>query len=110
MLKGLRNTWGDTMKRLLIDAIFIFVLVSLGSSLQNHSADDIKEDLHDQLQSFEEDVAMHREIRTPKDTVKLNDITENKASAFAREASGLVIDVLDTSVSAVSEIFHGLLE
>lgn len=98
------------MKRLLIDAIFIFILVSLGSSMQKDSPAEIKENLDSQLQSFEEDIAMHREIKEVKDPVKLNNITENKASSFAKETSDIVVEILDSSLSVVSEVFRGILD
>lgn len=106
----LLNIWGDVMKRLIVDAIFIFVLVSLGSSLQNPDKQNLQDDLSTRMQSFEDDVALHREINDKKDTVKLNDISENKASSFARETSGIIIDVMDTSLSVVTEVFHGILD
>lgn len=108
--KVLLNIWGDVMKRLIVDAIFILVLVSLGSSLQNTDKNTVRDDLDGRIKSFEEDVALHREINDSKDIVKLNDITENKASSFARETSDIIIDIMDTSLSVVSEVFQGILD
>lgn len=98
------------MKRLLVDAFFIFILVALGSALKDTSTNEIKEDLTSKVESFEEDIAMHRTIKTPENTIKLNNIEENKASSFARDTSNVIIDILDTSLSVVSEVFHGILE
>lgn len=98
------------MKRLLVDAIFIFILVALGTSLKDTSTTEIKEDLSNKVQTFEEDIAMHRTLKTPDDTIKLNNIEENKASSFARDTSNVIIDIMDTSLSVVSEVFHGILE
>lgn len=101
--------WGDIMKRFFIDAVFVFLLIAIGSTLQDPaSSQKASENITKQVEEFEENVALHKKIEAPRDTPRLNEIEENKASQMAKDTSDFVIDVIDTSVNIVSEIFHGI--
>lgn len=93
------------MRRFLVDAILILALVSIASYMQEPAQD---EDIENKIASFEQDVAQHKQANPRVDTAYLNEIEENRAAQFAKGASDFVIDVMDTSMSLVKELAHGL--
>lgn len=98
------------MKRFIIDAVFVFILIAIGSTIQNTDTSSIKDNLNEQKESFEENIALHKPIEETDKKVTLNEIDENKASELAKNSSNFIVDVIDTSVSIVSEVFHGIVD
>lgn len=93
------------MRRFIADALLVLILVSLASYIQEPKT---KENIDDKIASFEQDVAQHKQAAPMVEPTYLNEIEENRAAQFAKAASDVVIDVMDTSMSLVQELVHGL--
>lgn len=95
------------MKRFLVDAFFILLLVSIGSYM---SEPQTKEDVNVKIEDFEDQIAKHQPIQQMVEDTSLNKIEDNAVARFAKSSSEIVVDVMDTSVSIVSELFQGLMK
>lgn len=92
------------MKRFLVDALLVLVLVSLASYINEpKEPTSIKE----QISQFEDEVARHEPITQKVETSHLNEIHENRASQMAQQGSALVIDLMETSMDVVSQLVQG---
>lgn len=95
------------MKRFLTDALLVLLLVSLLSYIsepQTHA------DIDEKIEAFEGNVAQHKEVHQMVDDTYLNSINENGASKFAQAGSDVVIDLMQTSVDIVSQLFQGFMK
>lgn len=95
------------MRRFLVDALLVLLLVSLASYINEPKE---KESLEHQIDQFEDEVAQHAPLHQKVETTRLNDIEENAAAKLAQEGSGLIIDVMEKSLDLVSELVHGFCE
>lgn len=92
------------MRRFVVDALLVLMLVSLASYINEPQA---KEDLTNKIIEFEDEVAKHDPITQKVETSRLNEIHENNAAKMAEAGSDLVIGVMEGGMEIVSEMFHG---
>lgn len=95
------------MRRFLVDALLVLLLVSLASYINEPQE---KDSIEHQIDQFEDEVAQHMPMHQKVETSRLNDIEENTAARLAQEGSGLIIDVMEKSLDLVSELVHGFCE
>ncbi len=95
------------MKRLITDALLIWMIVTLVTYI--HDAGDTPK-LDDKITEFEEDVARHVPIEQKVETSRLNPIEENAASRMAAAGSDFVIDVMDKGMSLLSQLVNGFMQ
>lgn len=98
------------MKRFLADAFLIFILVSIGSYVIHREDSSTQEKLEKQTEQFEEDVTLHKDIKTDKEIVSLNDIEDNTAGRLAKRSSEFVVGTIQGTVEAFSTIFEGIIK
>lgn len=96
------------MKRLLVDIIFVFILIYLGSHISKQDNTPKDQTIEDKITNFEDMVAQKKEVQSQVEASPLNEIHENNASKMARGASEFVVDVIDTSMQIISEIYKGI--
>ena len=97
------------MKRFLADAVLILILVSIGSYIVQKEDSSTQDSVQKQVEQFEEDVALQKNLKTEKTSAGLNDIEDNRAGKLAQRSSELVVGVIRTTVETFSDIFHGIL-
>lgn len=93
------------MKRFLVDAFLVLMLVSLCSYLSEPQPDIT---LDEKIAEFEDEVARHDGIKQKVEDSHLNNIHENHAAELAKAGSDFVIDVMDKGMHIVSEFVFGL--
>ncbi|MDE6475315.1 MAG: hypothetical protein K2L08_00455 [Erysipelotrichaceae bacterium] len=96
------------MKRLLVDIIFIFILIYLGTHISKQDSNHMDQTIEDKITNFEDMVAQKKEIESQIEARSLNEIHENSASKMAKGASEFIVDVIDTSMQIISEIYKGI--
>lgn len=92
------------MRRFLVDALLVLLLVSLASYINEPQA---KKEISEKITEFEDEVARHDPLTQKVETSRLNEIHENPAARMAETGSNLVINVMEGSMQIVSELFHG---
>lgn len=98
------------MKRFLADALLICILVSVGSYISRQDDSGTQKELQEKIESFEEDVALKKTIRPKTEPVALNDIEDNGAGKFAKKSSEFVVNTIEGTVEAFSDIFAGIVK
>lgn len=92
------------MKRFLVDALFVWLIISLmmyiSEPKQTMSIDD-------KINEFEEEIARHEHAGQKVEGTRLNDIDENTASRLAQAGSDFVINVMDTSIDVLARFVQG---
>ncbi len=96
------------MKRLLIDVIFVFILIYLGTNLKTDNTKILEQNVDEKIENFEDIIAQKKEVKSQVNPVTLNEIHENNASKIAKGASELIVDMIDTSVQIISEVYKGI--
>lgn len=96
------------MKRLLIDAIFIFIFIYLGTHLKPDDTKLAEQNVDEKIENFEDIIAQKKEVKPQVSPGTLNEIHENKASQIAKGTSEFIVDMIDTSVQIISEIYKGI--
>lgn len=90
------------MKRFLVDAALILMIVMLGRAyLDAPSVESVEE----KLARFNAQVEKGEIIETPQYHQPLNQIEENWAGRFGETVSGIVVDVIDGSVRFITSVF-----
>lgn len=97
------------MKRFLADAILICILVSIGSYLVHKEDSGTQQTLQKEVEQFEEDIALQKDINVDRQSETLNDIEDNRAAKMAKKSSEFVIGAMKGTVKAFSDIFEGIL-
>ena len=95
------------MKRFLTDAFLVLLLVSLLSYMSEPKA---KSDINSKIESFEDTVAQRKPVHQMVDDTYLNSINENGASRLAKAGSDTIINIMETSIDVVSELFQGFMK
>jgi len=95
------------MKRFLIDALFVWLLLSL---LMYMSSNQESERIDDKINEFEDEIARHERIVQKVETTRLNDIDENAASRLAQVGSDFVIDIMDSGITLLSDLIYGFMK
>ena len=98
------------MKRLLADVLLVIILVSIGSYMNDQDQFSAKEQLHAQVQEFEDEVAQHEITQSKTGSASFPDLKENNASRLAQSGSDVVINVIHGTVGMLSEIFHNMIQ
>ena len=96
------------MKRFLADAILVLLLVSIGNYIKDQETTHDSATMEQKVEAFEDEIAQHHTTIQQVETTELNEIKENKASAFAKSSSEFVIDTIHASVTAFSNIIDGI--
>ena len=97
------------MKRFLADALLVCILISIGSYIMHKDDRQNGQSLQNEINQFEEDIALRHEIKAEKeDVISLNDIEENAAGRIAKKSSEFVIDTIKGTVKAFSAMFDGI--
>lgn len=96
------------MKRFLADAALVLILVAIGSYIKNSDSQTTQFSVQQKVESFEDSIASHHEVKKQIEASGLNEIKENKASELAKASSEFIIDGIHTSVAAVSDIFDSI--
>ncbi len=91
------------MKRFLVDATLIAILVIVGSSWKNDTASSVDE----QIQQFEQADVIPWD--TTKQAKSFYEIEENKSSSFALSMSNLIVEGVRVGTIAVTDFFTALL-
>ncbi|MEG0737516.1 hypothetical protein [Amedibacillus sp. YH-ame10] len=97
------------MKRFLADALLICLLVSIGSYMLHKDDSPTQDDLKKQVDQFEDDIALQKEINTQRNSGTLNDIEDNAAGKLAKKSSEFVVDAIKGTVVTFSEVFDGII-
>lgn len=90
------------MKRFVLDACFIFMIVSLG---RNYIEDPAFETIDEKLERFNQQVENHEILDTVNSTRPLNTIEENWAGKLGEHLSHAIISVIDGSVRFITTVF-----
>ena len=86
------------MKRFIWDALLVFLLVAVGSYVQNKETSSM--DITQKVQQFEQDIATQ---------VQTNEIQkENRASRMAKTTSDLVVDAVKETAGLFAIVFDGV--
>lgn len=96
------------MKRFFADAFLIFALVSIASYVGKSDESKTQEKLQKQVEKFEENIALQKKIKEPKQTTQLNEIEENKAGELAKKSSKAVIDTMEGAMSLLNQVIQGV--
>ena len=98
------------MKRFFADAIFICILVSIGSYINQSNSQNTSEIIRTQVEDFEADVAQNHIIGSLNHPVELKDIEDNRASRLAKGSSEVIVSVMKGCVQLFSDVFEGMLQ
>lgn len=90
------------MKRFILDACFIFMIVSLG---RNYIEDPTFESIDEKLERFNQQVENHEILDRVNPARPLNPIEENWAGKLGEHLSEAVIKMIDGSVRFITTIF-----
>ena len=92
------------MKRFIWDALLVFLLVAVGSYVQNKETSSM--DITQKVQQFEQDIATQKNVSKQ---VQTNEIQkENRASRMAKTTSDLVVDALKETAGLFAIVFDGV--
>lgn len=92
------------MKRFIWDAMLVFLLVAVGSYVQNKEA--VSMDITQKVQKFEEDVATQKNTSKQAYTGEIQ--KENRASRMAKTTSNLVVDTVKETAGLFAIVFDGV--
>lgn len=95
------------MKRFLVDAIFVWLIISLMMYITEPKQ---KTNIDDKINEFEDEIARHEHVQQKVEGTRLNDIDENAASRLAQAGSDFVISVMDTGIHVVSSFVQGFMK
>ncbi|MEG0328943.1 MAG: hypothetical protein RR537_01390 [Longicatena sp.] len=98
------------MKRFLADALLICLLVSIGSYINKADTTNTKEVLENKVSDFEEDIALKKTLKKKQESIRLNDIEDNKAAKLAKKSSEFVVGAISTSVGVCADVFAGIVK
>lgn len=90
------------MKRFILDACFIFMIVSLG---RNYIEDSAFESIDEKLERFNQQVENHEVLDAVNPAMPLNPIEENWAGKLGEHLSKAVIGIIDGSVRFITSVF-----
>ena len=93
------------MKRFLCDALLVLVIVS-----NMHYDFDQEVSVEEQVRDFEAEVSREQIVKPKTETVRLQDIKENKASASARGVSEFIVGVTEEGAHLFGSLFGGILQ
>lgn len=94
------------MKRFIWDALLVFLLVAVGSYVQNKETSSM--DITQKVQQFEQDIATQKNVSKQ---VQTNEIQkENRASRMAKTTSDLVVDAVKETAGLFAIVFDGVQE
>ncbi|BBK21780.1 hypothetical protein Aargi30884_06830 [Amedibacterium intestinale] len=92
------------MKRFVWDALLVFLLVAVGSYVQNKETSSM--DITQKVQQFEQDIATQKSVSKQ---VQTNEIQkENRASRMAKTTSDLVVDAVKETAGLFAIVFDGV--
>ncbi|BBK61927.1 hypothetical protein [Amedibacterium intestinale] len=92
------------MKRFIWDALLVFLLVAVGSYVQNKETSSM--DITQKVQQFEQDIATQKNVSKQ---VQTNEIQkENRASRMAKTTSDLVVDAVKETAGLFAIVFDGV--
>ena len=92
------------MKRFVWDALLVFLLVAVGSYVQNKETSSM--DITQKVQQFEQDIATQKSFSKQ---VQTNEIQkENRASRMAKTTSDLVVDAVKETAGLFAIVFDGV--
>lgn len=92
------------MKRFIWDALLVFLLVAVGSYVQNKETSSM--DITQKVQQFEQDIATKKNVSKQ---VQTNEIQkENRASRMAKTTSDLVVDAVKETAGLFAIVFDGV--
>ena len=92
------------MKRFIWDALLVFLLVAVGSYVQNKETSSM--DITQKVQQFEQDIATQKNVSKQ---VQTNEIQkENRASRIAKTTSDLVVDAVKETAGLFAIVFDGV--
>lgn len=92
------------MKRFVWDALLVFLLVAVGSYVQNKETSSM--DITQKVQQFEQDIATQKNVSKQ---VQTNEIQkENRASRMAKTTSDLVVDAVKETAGLFAIVFDGV--
>ena len=92
------------MKRFLVDALFVWLIISLMMYINEPKENTT---IDDKISEFEEEIARHERARQKVEGTRLNDIDENAASRLAKSGSDFVISVMYSGIEVVSRFVQG---
>lgn len=93
------------MKRFLYDALLIVLLLLIAMSLDTSTTYKNKQE---DLNQFNDKIVEKQKIEKKEGISVINQIDENKASNFAKSASGMVRDLIHGSVEFIQGIFDSI--
>lgn len=100
------------MKRFIVDACLLLVLVGIGAYLQKDKIEKHYENqtayVEQQIDVFEESVAMHQVIPTFVNQEK--NVKENKAAKLAKTSSDVIVRVIAGTTNVVFKIFDEVIK
>ena len=92
------------MKRFIWDALLVFLLVAVGSYVQNKETSSM--DITQKVQQFEQDIATQKNVSKQ---VQTNEIQkENRASRMAKTTRDLVVDAVKETAGLFAIVFDGV--
>ena len=92
------------MKRFIWDALLVFLLVAVGSYVQNKETSSM--DITQKVQQFEQDIATQKNVSKQ---VQTNEIQkENRASRMAKTTSDWVVDAVKETAGLFAIVFDGV--
>lgn len=96
---------GEKMKRFLMDAALIALLIIVGSTFKEGSSREVEE----QITTFEHDQQLFLPWTGSQGENSFYTIEENKASSFAMFITNLIIGGVRTGTLAITDFFTALL-
>ena len=93
------------MKRFIWDALLVFLLVAVGSYVQNKETSSM--DITQKVQQFEQDIATQKKcFKTKFKQMKYK--KKNRASRMAKTTSDLVVDAVKETAGLFAIVFDGV--
>lgn len=92
------------MKRFVVDALFVWLIISL---MMYISEPKQPTSIDDKISEFEDEIARHEHVRQKVEGTRLNDIDENAAARLAQAGSDFVISVMDSGINVLSRFVQG---
>ena len=92
------------MKRFVWDALLVFLLVAVGSHVQNKETSSM--DITQKVQQFEQDIATQKNVSKQVQTDAIQ--KENRASRMAKTTSDLVVDAVKETAGLFAIVFDGV--
>lgn len=93
------------MRRFLYDATLLILLLLIGLSIEDHSAETTQQKMNEFEMQIEK-----KKIQTKRESVSLNQIEDNNASALAKNTADVVKEVTGAGVSMIRELFEVLVD